>query len=53
MVPARVRARAPMLEAVVKQFMMGDYKSEVDGWQSISDVRVNQRSLNRLASRHP
>ena len=25
----------PMLEAVVKQFMIGDYKSEDDGWQSI------------------
>lgn len=43
----------PMLEAVVKQFMMGDYKSEDDGWQSIPDFRVNQRSLNRLSSRHP
>ena len=40
----------PMLEAVVKQFMIGDYKSEDDGWQSIPDIRVNQRSLSRLAA---
>ena len=43
----------PMLEAVVKQFMIGDYKSEDDGWQSIPDIRVNQRSLSRLAAHHP
>ena len=52
--PAFALAR-PALEGLIKQFLIGEYKDEDDGWQRIvrSQEGVNLRKLQELAQRFP
>ena len=52
--PAFALAR-PALEGLIKQFLIGEYKDEDDGWQRIvrSQGRISPRKLQELAQRFP
>ena len=43
----------PMMEALLKQSMLGEYKEDDDGWKKIPDrrLRVTRTSIAELESR--
>lgn len=53
--PSAFALARPALEGLIKQFLIGEYKDEDDGWQRIvrSQERISPRKLQELAQRFP